>query len=119
MFEALAEKLQAAFQKLRGNAKLTEADVDAALRDVRIALLEADVNFKVVKEFVGRVQERAVGEQILDGLNPAHQVIKFVHEEMVRLLAGGDLEHAGAASALATAPKPPTVILVCGLLGAG
>jgi signal recognition particle subunit SRP54 len=119
MFEALAEKLQAAFQKLRGNAKLTEADVDTSLRDVRIALLEADVNFKVVKDFVSRVKERAVGEQILDGLNPAHQVIKFVHEEMVRLLAGGDIENAGEASALVTAPKPPTVIMLCGLQGAG
>jgi signal recognition particle subunit SRP54 len=118
MFEALAEKLQAAFQKLRGNARLSEADVDAALREVRIALLEADVNFKVVREFVGRIKERAVGEHILDGLNPAHQVVKIVHDELVRLLSG-DAEDAGAASDLAVADKPPTVIMLCGLQGAG
>jgi signal recognition particle subunit SRP54 len=88
MFDALAEKLQSAFQRLRGTAKLTEADVDTALREVRMALLEADVNFRVVKDFVARVKERAVGELILEGLNPAHQVVKIVHDEMIRLLSG-------------------------------
>ena len=118
MFESLAEKLQAAFSKLRGNAKLTEADVDAALKEVRTALLEADVNFRVVKEFVARVKERAIGEQILDGLNPGQQVIKFVYDEMLRLLSG-DEEHIGATSELNFAPKPPSVIMLCGLQGAG
>src|ERR1043166_3574300 len=104
MFEALAEKLQEAFKKLSRNAKLTEADVDTALRMVRIALLEADVNFKVVKEFIARIKERAVGEQILEGLNGGHQVIKFVHDELVRLLAG-DTDDPGASTALVMAPK--------------
>ncbi|WP_309710703.1 signal recognition particle receptor subunit alpha, partial [Armatimonas sp.] len=92
MFEALAEKLQNAIAKLRGNQKLTEADVDAALREVRMALLEADVNFKVVKNFVARVKERALGEGILEGLQPAQMVIKFVHEEMIATLSGTDAE---------------------------
>ncbi|MDX1931832.1 MAG: signal recognition particle protein [Capsulimonadales bacterium] len=118
MFEGLAEKLQEAFKKLSRNARLTEADVDTALREVRIALLEADVNFKVVKEFVARIKQRAVGEQILEGLNAGHQVVKFVHEELVRLLSG-DPENPGAATALVIAPKPPTVIMLCGLQGAG
>jgi signal recognition particle subunit SRP54 len=118
MFEGLAEKLQEAFKKLSRNAKLSEADVDAALREVRIALLEADVNFKVVKEFVAKIKARAVGEQILEGLNPGHQVIKFVHEELVNLLSG-DPENPGASSALTMAAKPPTVIMLCGLQGAG
>ena len=118
MFESLAEKLQAAFSKLRGNVKLTEADVDAALKEVRTALLEADVNFRVVKEFVARVKERALGEQVLDGLNPGQQVIKFVYDEMLRLLSG-DEENIGATSELNFAPKPPSVIMLCGLQGAG
>lgn len=118
MFESLAEKLQAAFQKLRGTAKLTEADVDTALREVRLALLEADVNFKVVKDFVARVKERAIGENILDGLQPAHQVVKFVHDELVRLLSP-DPENPGASSDLTFADKAPTVIMLCGLQGAG
>ncbi|HVK02938.1 MAG TPA: signal recognition particle receptor subunit alpha, partial [Armatimonadaceae bacterium] len=93
MFDALAEKLQEAFKKLRGTTKLTEEHVDAALGEVRRALLEADVNFKIVKEFVARVRERAVGNEVLDGLQPGHQVIKIVHEEMIRLLAGSSAEY--------------------------
>ena len=125
MFDTLAEKLQAAFQKLRGNAKLSEADVDIAMREVRMALLEADVNFRVVKDFVARVKERAVGEQILDGLNPGHQVVKFVRDEMVRLLSGAtsadDVDGIGVVepTGLVFAPRPPTVIMLCGLQGAG
>lgn len=121
MFESLAEKLQAAFSKLRGNQKLTEADIDAALREVRMALLEADVNFKVVKNFVARVKERALGEQILDGLQPAHMVVKFVHDEMVATLSGVDAEGKPLTEAvpLVMASKPPTVIMLCGLQGAG
>ncbi len=142
MFEQLAEKLQNAFKKLRGNAKLSEADVDAAMREVRLALLEADVNFKVVKEFVAKVKERAVGEQILDGLNPVQQVIKVVHEEMIRLLAGDEEDDDAASPSdettdeegapkrrlkpvkvlptdLVFAPKAPSVLMLCGLQGAG
>ena len=117
MFDVLTEKLQAAFQKLRGNAKLTEADVDVALREVRLALLEADVNFRVVKDFVGRIKERAIGDHILDGLNPGQQVIKLVRDEMITLLAGEEVT--GEASALVFAPRAPSVIMLCGLQGAG
>ena len=121
MFEALAEKLQNAFAKLRGNAKLTEADVDAALAEVRKALLEADVNFRVVKGFVARIKERAIGEEILEGLDPAHQVIKFVHDEMVATLTGvapGETFDPKAAELVFSA-KPPSVLMLCGLQGAG
>ncbi|MFM7320755.1 MAG: signal recognition particle protein [Armatimonadota bacterium] len=122
MFDSLAEKLQAAFAKLRGNAKLSEADVDEALKAVRSALLEADVNFRVVKGFVARVKERAVGENILEGLQPGHQVVKFVHDEMVRTLAGDDVVLDGGplpSAALTLSPKPPTVVMLCGLQGSG
>ena len=125
MFDTLADKLQAAFQKLRGNAKLSEADVDVALREVRLALLEADVNFRVVKDFVGRVRERAIGEQILDGLNPVQQVVKVVRDEMIRLLAGDEAFDAEGEplptppTPLLFADNPPTVIMLCGLQGAG
>ncbi len=115
MFESLSDKLQAAFKRLRGSGTLKEEDVTAALREIRLALLEADVNFKVVKDFVARVRERAVGENILDGLNPAQQVVKVVHDEMVNLLGGED----AAATPLQLAPRPPSVIMLCGLQGAG
>ena len=132
MFENLAEKLQEAFKKLRGNAKLTEADVDAALREVRLALLEADVNFKVVKDFVARVKAKAIGDQILDGLNPGQQVVKVVYDEMVRLLGGsrGETEtgeedtesiplHLPTDLVFAAKGSGPTVLMLCGLQGAG
>ncbi len=120
MFETLSEKLQTAFKGLRRGGKLTEADVDTALREVRLALLEADVNFKVVKDFVGKVKERAVGEHILEGLNPAQQVVKVVHEEMIRLLSGGvDDATSAQASAITFAPRGLTVLMLCGLQGAG
>lgn len=116
MFESLSDKLQGVFKRLRGQGTLSEADVDAALREVRLALLEADVNFKTVKEFVARIKERAVGEHILEGLGAAQQVVKVVHEEMIRLLAG---EGDGQAARLELAPRPPSVIMLCGLQGAG
>uniref|UniRef100_UPI00286B5AE5 signal recognition particle protein n=1 Tax=Armatimonas sp. TaxID=1872638 RepID=UPI00286B5AE5 len=96
-------------------------DVDAALREVRMALLEADVNFKVVKNFVARVKERAMGENILEGLQPAQMVIKFVHEEMIATLSGTDAEGKPLTEAvpLTMSPKSPTVIMLCGLQGAG
>jgi len=116
MFESLSEKLQSVFQKLAGKGKLSEKDVDAAMREVRLALLEADVNFKVVKDFVGRVRERAVGAEVMESLTPAQMVIKIVHEELVRTL-GGDVKPADRR--IATAPKPPTVVMLVGLQGSG
>ena len=112
MFQGLSEKLQATFKRLRGKGKLTEADVNEALREVRMALLEADVNFKVVKDFVAKVKERSIGQEILESLAPGQHVIKIVHEEMIALLGG-------VVSKIQIAPKPPTVILLVGLQGAG
>ncbi|RPF46793.1 signal recognition particle subunit FFH/SRP54 (srp54) [Thermodesulfitimonas autotrophica] len=112
MFTSLTEKLHEVFKKLKSKGKLTEEDVNAALKEVRVALLEADVNFKVVKDFVARVRERAVGQEILANLNPAHQVIKIVREELTALMGGQDAR-------LNTAAKPPTVIMMVGLQGSG
>ncbi len=114
MFESLSDKLQGVFKRLRGHGTLSEEDVNAALREVRLALLEADVNFKVVKDFVARVKERAIGEHILEGLGAAQQVVKIVHEEMIQLLGGEE-----GAARLALAPRPPSVLMLCGLQGAG
>jgi signal recognition particle subunit SRP54 len=112
MFDALSSKLEAVFKKLRGRGVLKEEDVKEALREVRLALLEADVNFKVVKEFVGRVQERAVGREILSSLTPGQQVVKIVNEELTALLGGTQAK-------LHLAPNPPTVIMLMGLQGSG
>lgn len=112
MFENLSSKLQETFKRLRGKGKLTEADVSEALREVRLALLEADVNFRVVKDFVARVKEKAVGADVLEALSPGQQVIKIVNDEMTALLGGTNAR-------LAIASKPPTVILMVGLQGAG
>ena len=110
--ESLSERLQNALKMFRGNGKLTEEDLKAPMREVRMALLEADVNFKVVKDFVAKVKERAVGEAIGEGLNPHQQIIKIVNEELIELLGGTQ-------SKLTVAPKPPTVIMLVGLQGAG
>ena len=112
MFDALTGKLEAVFKKLRGRGVLKEEDVKEAMREVRLVLLEADVNFKVVKEFIGRVQERAVGQEILTSLTPGQQVIKVVHEELVSLLGGTQ-------SKLHLSPNPPTIIMMVGLQGSG
>ncbi len=112
MFESLSEKLNGVFSRLGRKGRLTEQDVDEALREVRIALLEADVNFKVVRTFVAAVRERAIGEDVLTGLNPAQQVIKVVNDELIAML-GSDLQR------LATAPAPPTAIMLVGLQGSG
>jgi signal recognition particle subunit SRP54 len=112
MFDSLSGKLESVFKKLRGRGVLKEDDVKAAMREVRLALLEADVNFKVVKEFVGRVQERAVGREILASLTPGQQVVKVVHEELVALLGGTQAK-------LHLSPNPPTVIMMVGLQGSG
>ena len=112
MFEALSDRLQGVFQRLKGKGKLSEADVTEAMREVRLALLEADVNFKVVKDFIARVKERAVGVEVLESLSPAQQVVKIVNEELIELLGG-------EATRLNIAAAPPTVIMLCGLQGAG
>jgi signal recognition particle subunit SRP54 len=112
MFDTLSGKLDAVFKKLRGRGVLKEDDVKEALREVRLALLEADVNFKVVKEFISKVQERAVGQDILTSLTPGQQVIKVVHDELVGLLGGTQ-------SKLHLSSNPPTVIMMVGLQGSG
>ena len=112
MFENLTEKLGKIFSRLGNKGKLTEKDVDEAMREVRLALLEADVNFKVVKEFVAKVRERAVGSQVLESLTPAQQIIKIVNEELVNILGGGQ-------SKLNPAGHPPSIIMLVGLQGSG
>jgi signal recognition particle subunit SRP54 len=111
-FESLAGRLQATLDKLRGKGKVTEQDVTAAMREVRLALLEADVNFKVVKDFVNKVKERAVGQEVLKSLTPGQQVIKVVNEELTQLMGSEQ-------SKIVPAHKPPTVVMMVGLQGAG
>lgn len=112
MFESLTDKLQGAFKRFGSRGVVTEADLDQALREVRMAMLEADVNFKVVREFTSRVKEKALGAQVLRSLTPAQQVIGIVHDELVELLGG-------EAPRLESASKPPTVLMVVGLQGSG
>ena len=112
MFGGLTEKLANAFKKFRNKGKLTEADVKEGMREVKLALLEADVNFKVVKEFVKAVTERAVGAQVLESLVPAQQIVKIVNEELIKLMGGETPK-------INISPKPPTVIMMVGLQGAG
>ena len=113
-FEGLSEKLQNTFKKLRGKGALTEKDIKATMREVKLALLEADVNFKVVKDFIGKVTERAIGQEVMSSLTPGQQVIKIVHEEMIRLM-GGDEGKTG----LTYSDKGFTVMMLVGLQGAG
>lgn len=112
MFQSLSEKLENAFKKFRSKGKLTEADVKAGMREIKLALLEADVNFKVVKEFVKIVTERAVGSEVMESLLPGQQIVKIVNEELTRLMGGTQAK-------LNISPKPPTVIMMVGLQGAG
>ena len=112
MFEVLSEKLNGVFRLLGNRGKLTEKDIDEALRQVRLALLEADVNFKVVKDFTGRVKERSIGKEVLESLTPAQQIIKIVNEELITTLGDGQ-------SKLTAASQPPTVIMMAGLQGSG
>ena len=111
-FEGLTEKLSAAFKKLRGKGRLSESDVKQAMREIRLALLEADVNFKVVKEFIANVTERAVGSDVLESLTPAQMIIKIVNEELTALMGGGSTK-------LSISSKPPTVVMLAGLQGSG
>lgn len=111
-FEGLSEKLSSAFKKLRSKGKLSESDVKEAMREVRLALLEADVNYKVAKDFTNTVAERAIGAKVMESLTPAQMVIKIVNEELVNLMGGSN-------ERLRTASKIPTVIMMCGLQGSG
>jgi len=112
MFDALSEKLQATLDEVRQRGTLTEQDVDAAMREIRLALLEADVNFKVVRQFTSQLKERCMGEEVVGKLNPGQQVIKIVNEQLTELMGG-------ASAGLAFSPRPPTVILMAGLQGSG
>ncbi|HIU34086.1 MAG TPA: signal recognition particle protein [Candidatus Pullichristensenella excrementigallinarum] len=111
-FEGLTDKLQSTFKKLSNRGKLSEQDVKSALREVRLALLEADVNFLVVKDFIKKVTERAVGQEILGSLTPGQQVVKIVHDELAQLMGGQNAK-------LSYSPQPPTIYMLCGLQGAG
>lgn len=111
VFESLSDKLQNTLAKLTGKGKLSEKDIDAAMREVRLALLEADVNFKVVKDFVKKVKERSIGSEVLESLTPGQQVIKIVNEELTKLMGTGESK--------IDYSKRPTVIMMCGLQGAG
>ena len=111
-FEGLTEKLSNAFKKLRGKGRLSEADVKEAMREIRLALLEADVSFKVVKDFIARVTERAVGADVLESLTPAQMIVKIVNEELTALMGGDSVK-------LNLSSRPPTVVMVVGLNGAG
>ncbi len=112
MFQSLSDKLSAAFKHFRNKGKLTEADVKAGMREIKLALLEADVNFKVVREFVKQVTERAVGSEVLESLVPAQQIVKIVNEELTAIMGGSQAK-------LTISSAPPTVIMMCGLQGAG
>ena len=112
MFQSLSDKLSAAFKHFRNKGKLTEADVKVGMREIKLALLEADVNFKVVREFVKQVTERAVGSEVLESLVPAQQIVKIVNEELTTIMGGSQAK-------LTIASNPPTVVMMCGLQGAG
>ena len=111
MFDSLSEKLQSAFRNLRGLGKISESNIDESLREVRLALLDADVNFKVAKEFIARVKEKAMGEEVLASVSPGQQVIKFIHDELVQLL--------GSSNARLEVGGNPSCLLLCGLHGSG
>ena len=113
MFDTLSDKLDSVFKKLKGHGRLTEQHIKATMREIRLVLLEADVNFKVVKDFVSRVSERAVGQDVLKSLTPAQQVIKIVREELASLMGEGE------DNSLDLNAKPPVALMVCGLQGAG
>lgn len=112
MFQSLTDKLAEAFKRFRSKGKLTEADVKVGMREIKLALLEADVNFKVVRDFIKTVTERAVGAEVLESLVPAQQIVKIVNEELTSLMGGSNAK-------LEIASKPPTVIMMCGLQGSG
>ena len=112
-FESLTDRLAGVFKKLKGHGKLTEADIKAAMREVRMALLEADVNYKVAKDFCNKVSERAMGQEVMESLTPAQQVVKIVNEELTALMGGEE------APRLTIKNKGQTVLMLCGLQGNG
>src|SRR5512146_1836435 len=112
MFDNLSEKLQRVFKNLRGEGKLTAENMEAALREIRVALLEADVHFKVVKQFIENIKQKAMGEEVLTALSPTQQVVKIVHEELIKILGSHE-------SKLRFANEPPSVIMIVGLQGSG
>ena len=112
MFESLTEKLNGVFNRLGNQGRLTERDVDSALREIRMALLEADVNFRVARSFVGKIRERALSEDVLQSLSPGQQVVKITNEEMTAILDGGE-------NKVVPGPSAPSVILMIGLNGSG
>ncbi len=112
MFESLSDRLEGIFRKLKGRGLLKEEDVNAAMKEIRMALLEADVNFRVVKDFIEKVRQRAVGKEVIDSITPGQQVVKIVHDELCKLMGGGN-------SKINLAPNPPTVIMLVGLHGSG
>ena len=112
-FQSLSERLAGVFKKLKGHGKLTEADIKAAMREVRMALLEADVNYKVARDFCNKVSERAMGQEVMESLTPAQQVVKIVNEELTALMGGEE------APRLNIKNKGQTVLMLCGLQGNG
>ncbi len=112
MFDNISEKLESIFKKLKGRGLINEEDIDAALKEVRLALLEADVNFKVVKDFVRNVKEKALGKEVLESLTPGQQVVKIVHDELCNLLGSANVK-------IMLSPNPPTIIMMVGLQGSG
>ena len=112
MFDALSDRFDGIFSRMRGRGRLSESDIDEVAREIRLALLEADVNVRVVKGFIARIKERAKGSEVAKSLSPAQQVIKIVHEELVATLGG-------TSGKLAMSPKPPTVVMLAGLQGSG
>src|SRR4051812_15469486 len=112
MFDALSDRFEGIFTRLRGRGRLGEKEIDEVAREIRIALLEADVNFKVVKSFIARIKEQAAGAELSKSLSPAQQVIKIVHQELVNPLGG-------TTGKLTMSPKPPTVVMLVGLQGSG
>ena len=112
MFNNLGDRFKDIFKKVRGQGKLTESNMKDALREVRLALLEADVNYSVAKNFVSRIREKALGEEVLSGVNPTQQFVKIVNDELVKVLGGTNV-------ALKKAEKGMTVVMLCGLQGAG
>src|SRR5437764_210272 len=114
MFESLSKRLEGIFENLSGHGKLTEADVEEALREVRMALVEADVNFKVARQFVARVKEKAIGTDVMGSLSPAQQVLSIVNEELVEVLGGTDGQNK-----LDLSGNPPNIIMLVGLQGSG
>src|SRR5262252_8878089 len=112
MFDNLSEKLQRVFKNLRGEGKLSAENMESALREIRMALLEADVNFRVVKQLIENIKQKAVGEEVLTSLSPSQQVIKIVHEELIKILGSHE-------SRLRYANEPPSVFMIVGLQGSG